>query len=814
MLGYSASFMDSSQTVRPNSLPLRVRQGSYPMTIAFTHADGMQLRPFSECSHVLIDSIEPFVCEITEITYNSFGVAIDALLVPADDKTLVYARVQQSLYTHNPEVLAVMTRHFTKLYDSIYYNDPRDLRALFRDRSGGAKFNRQLTVKAADNLPRSKISAAHHFHFYPKEVAAALQPHRRDKALENLRLPPDASVPFAAGLLMWLGTAPQSLVDLATHSGMLQAGSVKEYIKYTKSLSAEAKSLQNMVVEDLRPVFELDVLVNRIEGVVDWEAEKNNRTKLNTTNISDEEIYVRACQVFRDASVMGQAPAKFTWEQFWDSRWQWSAAGSIHSQYAEDEEYIVRTNAALKNKFITISHMPTLKMDYFAKRKAEIHAWASTKYEWGKQRAIYGTDLTSYNLAHFAFYNCENLLPNQFPVGKDASEINVVARVGGVLKDRLPFCLDFEDFNSQHKAGSMKAVIQAYVDVFGRQLTPEQIQAALWTADSISSQVIHDNVGLKQTYKARGTLLSGWRLTTFMNSVLNYIYTRMITGETMRSGASLHNGDDVLIGTRSLAVTQACLRNGRKYNIRMQSAKCAFGAIAEFLRVDHRRGSRGQYLSRAVATMVHSRIESRISTDARDLIQSMENRFQDVYDRGMPLDVIAALRRIYYTRQAEKCGLSVDDFYTIKCAHRVVGGISENQDADTDVLIEPGLSRQTGVVVPELPGVKAFARALDKELQLDIPVQKIETRLYKATYEAVVVKDRKMRILRPNIDLWYDRVKRIYKAHKGGINVASYGKAALIGFSLEILCRDAPTSGVTILLNSSTRPMELLPHVV
>lgn len=626
MSGFSATYSDKVNGTRNNQLGYRLRPGQYPMTITYSDESGIWLTPFSDCTHVLLDSIPRLIEDVTEVVYNSFGVAVSAMLIPARDFTLVYALVDQALFTPHIEVMTVMTRHFTQLYDSVYYNDPGDITALFRDRKPDSEFNTTIPLIDADNLPKSKISASHHFHYYPKEVAAAIKSERRTEALSNLKLPKDTTLPFAAGFLMWLGTAPIYLVRLVCGSGLLKSSDTKDFIRIAKSISAEAKSLQNMVLEDLRPVFELDVLVNRIDGLVDWKQEKDNRTKLNTTNIPDDEIFCRAVNVFRDAEAIGRRPSKFTWDQFWESRWQWSAAGSIHSQYAEDEDYIIRSNPALKNKFITISNMPDVGMSYFSSRKAEIHAWASTKYEWGKQRAIYGTDLTSYNLAHFAFYNCENVLPNQFPVGTDASERNVVSRVAGVLKDRLPFCLDFEDFNSQHTAGSMRAVIDAYLSVFGTHMTEEQVEAARWTADSVAAQVIHDNVGLKETYKAKGTLLSGWRLTTFMNSVLNYIYTRMIAGNKMHNKSSLHNGDDVLIGTKTLAITQACLRNGRKFNVRMQSSKCAFGAIAEFLRIDHRRGSKGQYLSRAVATIIHSRIESRISTDARDLVQSMENR--------------------------------------------------------------------------------------------------------------------------------------------------------------------------------------------
>nr|UVG55952.1 putative RNA-dependent RNA polymerase [Poaceae Liege totivirus 17] len=796
-----------------NQKKLRFTTSSAPACIS--HKGGnWWLTPFEDATHVLLDSVTRTGDEIIEMVHNYMGTSVDALYVPAGEFALVYAKVDQEMFTPNNGVMAVMTRHFNGLYESVNYDDPTSTEALFRDRSGGVSENKVMTPNDADAAPKSKISAAHHFHYYPAEVAASLSNERRKEAMDALRLPSDATLPFYAGWLLWCGTAPVELVQGARRAGLTAARSTKEFIAMAKSLSVEAKSLQNLVEADLRPIFELDVLVNRTDGVVDWEAEKRNRTELNVTNISRGDIFARAVAVFGEARGIGRRPNRMTWKEYWESRWQWSAAGSIHSQHAEDLDYVIKTDPALKNKFIAMANMPELGIEYFASRPAEIHGWASTKYEWAKQRAIYGTDLTSYTLANFAFYNCENVLPRQFPVGADANDRNVQSRVAGVLENRVPFCLDFEDFNSQHSASSMAAVIDAYLAVYDSDMTAEQVEAVKWTRDSVARQVIHDNIGLKELYEARGTLLSGWRLTTFMNSVLNYIYTLMLAGEQNKVKSSLHNGDDVLMGTRTLGLPQQCMKNARKYNIRMQTSKCAYGAIAEFLRIDHRRGSRGQYLARAISTLMHSRIESRISTDARDLVQSMENRFTDAADRGMELRVITMLRELYYRRQSVICGNTLDEMYLIKTTHRAAGGISEAQDARVDVLIEPGELGQQGVVLPRLPGVVAYARLLDRTLKLQVTSKEMERRVEKATYEAVVTKNRTMSVTVGGIDEWYARVKSIYKAHKGAVRVQNYGKAALVGFGLELLGREAPDIALVAILNASVRPLELLPHIV
>lgn len=791
----------------------RYLYGSAPPAAIRSDTHGLYASDFQDATHVLVYATHRVSHVEAQTIFTIFGTTLSGRLFSDADRTLYYADVGQYLLVNSNAVLAVMSRHFNKLYDSIVYNDPMDLSQLFRNRIRSGRLNERKTIRQLDNLKKEKISAQHHYHFVPSEILLALEGEQEDVLDFAGRLPPDSTMSFAAGYLLWYATLDTESRRLARRLGFQEATSVQQYITAGKSLTIEAKSLQNLLGVDLRSFFELEVLVNRISGEVDWAGEKSNRTELRTANVDANHIYSRALDVFTGAKSNRRTPMKSSWKSYWDSRWQWSAIGSIHSQHQEDDEYVLRTSPNLKNKFVTIANMPDLDMSYFSDRQEEVHAWASTKYEWSKQRAIYGTDLTSYVMSHYSFYNCEELLPSQFPVGGDANEANVTNRVAGVLYKKLPFCLDFEDFNSQHSAESMGAVVQAYVDTFRDKLTPEQVEAAIWTGRSIANQTIHDNVGLKETYDAHGTLLSGWRLTTFMNSVLNYIYTTLIAADSYQSGSSLHNGDDVLVGTRSLRLPQACSKNARKYNIRLQNAKCAFGATAEFLRVDHKRGSKGQYLSRSVATMVHSRIESRPSTDAKDLVQAMESRFSDALDRGMSLAIISRLRAIYYRRQAQNCGVSENMMYEVKLTHRVLGGVSADCDALTNNKILTGRLNLKGVTIPRLAGVESYARKVRDALSLKVSYSNIADKLYDATYQAISEKDRTVEVVK-NDDSWYLNVKRIYRAHRGSIKVANYGKAALVGHAYDFLQAGMPNSVLVSILNRSNRPLELLQNLV
>nr|UYL95666.1 MAG: RNA-dependent RNA polymerase [Nanning Totiv tick virus 3] len=793
-----------------NDLRVRFRRDWVPAMISRKAGGRLELSNFEHATHLLAKVLEG-ESDVGDVVFNLFGTAVRGFALSADGITAYYYAVNQPLSANNKSVLALLSRYFCEATDLMIWDDPTDMRLVFAERP--AKYGKSWTRTRddLDDLPKPKISAQHHLHFSVGEILDSAG----DKA--NGRLAPigqpfDVHDSMLASTTLWAISVEQEVYDAVVYSGLFNTVSIADFIKHAKRLSVLAKSWQNLCKHDLRELFELDVLVNRVEGVLDWEAEKQNRASPQFSDLSYDYVLDKARAIFTSAAFLNKTPQKFKWKEFWDSRWQWSAAGSIHSQYSEDMAYVSK-DRLLKNKFIAINAMPEYGMHKFLERVPAIHAWSSYKYEWGKLRAIYGTDLTSYILAQFAFYNCEECLPRQFPVGHSANEKNVTARVAGILTDKLPLCIDYEDFNSQHSAEAMSAVIQAYIDVFQRHLTPDQLEAAHWTKMSVLETIVHDNMGTKTQYRTRGTLLSGWRLTTFMNSVLNYIYTREIVGEVTRPGNSLHNGDDVILGVDNLIVAQAASRNARAKGIRLQRSKCAFAGIAEFLRVDHVRGSRGQYLSRACATLVHSRIESRMSTDARDLVESLENRFDDCINRGMPLTLIAALRETYYCRQAQICRNTVEDFYTIKTTHRAAGGVSKSLDSDVSNLIVAGRTERGDTVLPVLPGVSAYAWQVKEKLLIDVSFSRVRQRIENATYEAVLLKSRSVKIV-PTEDRWYAIMRSLYKAHRGAIRVKDYGKAALTGYAYELLVSVAPNEPLTLFLKNSSRPLDALPLVV
>nr|UVG55948.1 putative RNA-dependent RNA polymerase [Poaceae Liege totivirus 15] len=540
-------------------------------------------------------------------------------------------------------------------------------------------------------VPASKVTSSHHVHYTAAEVAGALDEVRVAETLIMRKLLHlgDMHQAALAGFMLWLNSLSGRLLSLVMRFDCWDAADITSLAKALKADVRRAKLMQNNYPESLLPIFEAEVLVNRGVGQVDWTQERANREFPDTAVISEDECYSEAVKILMQGKSDHGRVKHMTWDEYWKQRWQFTPTGSIKSQYKHDLEDMPG-DYRLKNKFVALNTTDLTKFEDWITRAPAIHAWSSTKYEWGKERAIYGCDLTNFVLTNFCMFECEEKLPAYFPVGRRAEPRYVNKLLDGILDGHEAFCFDFEDFNSQHSTSSMRAVLRAYADVYGGQMSTQQREAMTWVIRSVDDMVVHDNIGGTGTYRAHGTLFSGWRLTTFINSVLNAVYTKKIYEPTASRHvlSSAHNGDDVIIGVNNSAQAKGMLRNSLKYRIRAQPAKCVLSGVAEFLRVDRSSDTGGQYLSRAIATLVHSRIESGVSVSLADSLRSNESRLSEYCDRQGDLDVALALRDRYLTRVARVYGNSREEAMTLLSTSSVLGGLSMSRDAGIDYTVE------------------------------------------------------------------------------------------------------------------------------
>lgn len=404
-----------------------------------------------------------------------------------------------------------------------------------------------------------------------------------------------------------------------------------------------AKQLQYQTNFDMSKFFELNVLENRVADEVDWDAERSAREKPNTVDISYMDVFKHASTLFQIARTEGAKPISMKWDDYWAQRAALMPGGAVHSEHKFEAQLIKSLPNAARNKKGLASAMGNVEQKYFTNRKPMIHSYVSTKYEWGKTRALYGCDFESHVNSDFGLLGCEDTFPSFVPTGMRATpkavEIEMKPMKG------VPFCYDFSDFNSQHSKTSMQAVIDAWLHTYSDILSREQIKSAEWTRDSVQDMYVHD-LQKGTHYQANGTLFSGWRLTTFINTALNYAYLAN-AGISSHCYKAIHNGDDVYASAVSIYDAVQVYKKAAATNVRANATKMNIGTIAEFLRMDMRAKvkSTRQYLTRAIATFVHSRIESEAPYSMRNMMQAYYTRKNEVLERGGCHKIINKLYR-------------------------------------------------------------------------------------------------------------------------------------------------------------------------
>lgn len=411
---------------------------------------------------------------------------------------------------------------------------------------------------------------------------------------------------------------------------------------WLKKEGVNAKQAQNCCKYDLSKLFELNVLENRVDEEVDWAKEKLNRTKLKAVPVSYGSVLNLAAKLFANAKSQGARPMKMSWRDYWDQRAVTMPTGAVHSRYDEDDILIRKLPRGARNKKGFASALPDYEQSQFLNRHPEITAHVSTKYEWGKTRALYGCDFTSHVNADFGLMGCEDTFPNNILTGSRATPNEVKKEMD--LMNGVPLCYDYDDFNSQHTISSMKAVIDAWLMVYNELLTKEQHEAVIWTRNSIDCMIVKNSY-TEDKYQATGTLFSGWRLTSFINSILNAVYLD-IAGIDECCYKSVHNGDDVFSSAKSVGHSLSLIDRAAVLGARAQKTKMNIGTIAEFLRMDikARKTTMTQYLTRGCATFVHSRIELEAPYSLRNLVSAYYTRYSELISRGA---IVVDIRKCY-----------------------------------------------------------------------------------------------------------------------------------------------------------------------
>lgn len=732
-----------------------------------------------------------------------------AQVVLLEDIALIYVKVVTDISCLPRYVRRTMSAMYSIVddYDFHDWTGMAYLRRVFDVDKNMIAHAKQPKEPKPGEFERTKVTAEHHTHFRPEEVWEVIRKSGTTQRAAGLvlnwlrKIEGVTEAVVSTFLLYMLYARPQVAYLIACSRRLKSVSNLTQLNKVLKELSTPMKSMHVASICDYSQLFELTALINRGVGEIDWVAEKKNRIRPDVVKVKPADVYREACNVFKMGMEQGYRYQTMDMQKYIKARWEWVPTGSVHSQYVKDQPYIKKAYRH-RNKFVTLNKMDRAHIMSMFDRKPEVQAWTSTKFEWAKKRAIYGVDLTSTVVTNFAMYRCEEVLKHKFPIGEESAADRVHRRLKMMLTGAESFCYDFDDFNAQHSTDSMKAVLIAYLDMFRNRMSDEQVRAMEWVIMSVENMIVNNNeANPPQRYKIRGTLLSGWRLTTFMNTVLNYVYFK-IAGAFDVSGVvdSVHNGDDVLVSIRNLKAAVHVHSRMAAINARAQATKCNVFSIGEFLRVEHKvdkeEGLGAQYLTRGMATLAHSRIESQAPVRVVDAVKAMVTRCEEASQRAVgaaekSYDLLClALRRL-----AEVFEVELDVLKKITKSHLIVGGALASKGALIDETItehvayeeksreELEASGEASLQEME-PGMRDYAGVLNSQFGEYMRLEDIKRRVRDATQRQLAITRRTwLSIERVANRDKYRYGKEKFREYRSQINIPHLEKGRFVGLS-------------------------------
>lgn len=373
-----------------------------------------------------------------------------------------------------------------------------------------------------------------------------------------------------------------------------------------RALSLCLKSLGLNSTPEGAVLCELDLLIGR--GAKDLNIEDDMARRFETTHadtfVCDEDQLRQAVRQVLEVEVVERPEFKQV-DDFWSARWEWCVNGShslvrqhvLEREGARDPGRVESEYLKQWHRRAAMEHMRENPLSYWDGR---VFVSVSKKLEAGKTRALYACDTVSYTgWEHFLrpiekVWRGRDVLLDPGGDGHDGIVERMQAR--GEY-GHINVMLDYADFNSAHTVRAMQIVTEEAIALTGYD---SGLGARL--VRSLGAAEIH--LSGKFQGKARSTLMSGHRGTTFFNSVLNRAYLLVVTGGRIRDYGMMHTGDDVYGRAVSFNSAFWLLKTCERAGLRMNRLKQSVGVhTGEFTRIALRdSGVARGYLTRSVSS--------------------------------------------------------------------------------------------------------------------------------------------------------------------------------------------------------------------
>ncbi|UHK03341.1 MAG: RNA-dependent RNA polymerase [Hangzhou totivirus 5] len=447
-----------------------------------------------------------------------------------------------------------------------------------------------------------------------------------------------------AGLLMYASV----LSNRFGQQGFVIAWHLVMFPDDAKDLSTAAKALGLNSTPWGALFCEAQTLAGRAYGDIDLKANALSRCSPDEVSKMVIPASAEALRPHVRAIIRSELPPGTTLpslDDFWSRRWLWCVNGSHTSQSSRalglDPKFMASTHQRVYRRTVAES----IKTEPISTWDGKVYVSPSPKLEHGKTRAIYACDTRSYFAFSWVLKTVQDNWRNRRVLLDPGvgGHIGLVRRITKYQRSAgVNLMLDYDDFNSHHSNEVMSMVFDELLAWVG---------APAWYRDLICSSFNKTYMMVDGEFKrVVGTLMSGHRATTFINSVLNAAYIRSAVGAGYFDKlGSLHAGDDVYVRCPTVHDCQFVLEATARIGCRMNPTKQSIGFNgAEFLRMGIRGDAAYGYVARSISSFVSGNWANPDPMAACDALRSAITGARSIINRGgtaRPIELVAGALR-------------------------------------------------------------------------------------------------------------------------------------------------------------------------
>jgi hypothetical protein len=274
-----------------------------------------------------------------------------------------------------------------------------------------------------------------------------------------------------------------------------------------------------------------------------------------------------------------------------------------------------------------MAYLEKMQQSTLFKTEPIIEATLSQKIENPKIRDILGADTLSYLNEDYIMKGVERVWHSDSILLSpgDTSRLAELERVSN-MSGKTYVMLDYAAMDRQASIKSQLEVIDALCDFLD---APDHVRE--WFMEANANQWVR--FGTRRGKITFG-LLTGRRMTTFMNTVLNVCYFREAVDMNLVS-SSMHAGDDIVLRCAGRSTGRKILEQALSSKSNFNPRKQSLGEAAEFLRMAVKGDVGLCYLNRTIASCVCGNWVNKMRLAETDLISQFSLFSWTLDNRGM-----------------------------------------------------------------------------------------------------------------------------------------------------------------------------------